>query len=138
MKCLTHGTELNTANQCQECLNESALTDTCSGGYEIIPRSQWGVLPPASVEKYTDNYHTSLNGVRWVRLDYINKRDQVEQEATKQLEPDQAELVKAFKNYIASHRGGKKICGHEFTCVCAGDLADEVLAKYPTEETPNG
>ena len=60
----------------------------------LIPESQHGVLPANPVEKYTDNYHTSSNGVRWVRLDHISKELE---RAYKKLEVNQKKLDKLLE-----------------------------------------
>ena len=38
-------------------------------------------------------------------------------------------LVEALKGLMASISGGKKSCGHDFTCVCSGDKARKALAQ---------
>jgi len=36
-------------------------------------------------------------------------------------------LLDAMKGLVASISGGEKPCGHDFTCVCAGDAAREAI-----------
>lgn len=39
------------------------------------------------------------------------------------------DLLEALKGLMADISGGEKSCGHEFTCVCAGDKARAAIAK---------
>lgn len=39
------------------------------------------------------------------------------------------ELREALNDLLASISGGDKSCGHEFTCVCAGDKARAIARK---------
>ena len=39
------------------------------------------------------------------------------------------ELVEALDSLIRANGGGKKDCGHDFTCVCAEDKAKVALQK---------
>lgn len=42
-------------------------------------------------------------------------------------------LYVALKDLLASISGGKKSCGHEFTCVCAGDAARKMINQMEDE-----
>ena len=50
------------------------------------------------------------------------------------LEQRNAELVEALDNIMRDIGGGKKFCGHDFTCNCAWDFAQTVRAKAKQQE----
>ena len=40
------------------------------------------------------------------------------------------ELVEGMIDFMNSHGGGKKKCGHDYSCVCAWNNLKSLIAKY--------
>ena len=57
----------------------------------------------------------------------------VDVEFYEQLIKQRDALLVALKNYHASQCGEKKICGHDFCCVCPSDLAKKAIAAVEGE-----
>jgi len=58
-----------------------------------------------------------------------NNKVIVDYSELKKLTKNHYQLLDALKGLVASISGGEKPCGHDFTCVCAGDAAREAIKE---------
>lgn len=51
-------------------------------------------------------------------------------EEIKMLTADKKELVEGMIDFMNSHGGGEKKCGHDYSCVCAWENLKSLIAKH--------
>lgn len=56
--------------------------------------------------------------------------DDVREYARLKSQEENEELVEALRDLWNDITGQKKSCGHEYTCICAGNKAKAILTKY--------
>ena len=91
----------------------------------------WKALQHQQAE--VDRLKAEINEREDVRNTHIKWINQLQAENKQQAER-MGNLIKAVENYLAAYGGGKKLCGHDFHCVCPTEMIEEALANAQSND----
>lgn len=91
-------------------------------------RTEYGLLPKKEVARLHWGCSCCDSGA-----DAMSEEDKANADLIVRAVNSHAELLEALEGLMTDLSGGPKKCGHDFSCVCAGDAARAEIAKAKGE-----